>query len=566
MEWFGETKSFNPFWRYWLDNIVYKLNADGFEINLTMIKSGKGSVICMDNIRVSKPLDWPANAKECALENIYDSIVELIENPGYETKEILVSLISDYDLNQRSYLGIHRITDYEVAMINMLYTYVSIINLNTLKVYLYEIVGDTTRQHKMMSQILVHGEQQLEIEQYQYLVGPLRLYHVIYQQFIVLNNRDLVDQIIDFVNKVLLEDASEKTIFYLTHAYVPMINDISYFRSKKRTNIWAFSREELLKLFGLEAKLIKLNNESAIVSPLKGVLMTTISNYILKSRNDYNSDYICKYISKKVAKSSTQNREIWMQKIRYLNDKRELKVLPELLTNKQWLEYDWAKNIDFTPKRDYYVSSFSKTIKNDDMNSVYGECTYGYKDDRIAELLAPIRMVKRKNNKQIPCFAQVVAYDIIYSIQEAKQEIRYLCTIIDEFDLTSKGKRDFLQEILQYWMLSVKDKKWEYERERRYVLFLYDNYNYIELEREHERFLKLKTSLFVFPDFILGDNPRKAYLRIMIDNKREAISTKEYMFCEDCFSCDFDTVRDEDGSCSICGSDKNHLINVDRWG
>jgi hypothetical protein len=513
-------------------------------------------------IEVSKPSDWPANQKECALENIYDSVVKFINNPGYEAKEVLVSLVSDYDLNQRSYRGVHRTTDYEVAMINVLYIHAGVINLNTLKVYLYEIVGHTTRVQKMVSQMVEDYSQSLEIEQYQYLIPSLKLYHVAYQHFTVLKNRNLADQIINVVNQVLVMNTSEETVFDLTHAYVTMINDISYFRSKKRLGIWAFSRDDLSKLLGLEAKLVKMNNESAVVRPLKGVLMTTISNYILKSRNNYNADYICKYISKEVAESSTQNREIWMQKIKYLNDKRELKVMPELFANKQWLDYSWAKNIDFIPTREYYVSSFSKTIKNANMNGRYGQCVYGYKDERIAELLAPIWLRKGKDNKQIPIFSQVVAYDVIYDLQEAKQEINYLCTIIDKFDMKPEEKRRFLEEILQYWILSVKDKKWEYERERRYVLFLYDDYDYIELENDDHRFLKLKTSLFILPDFILGDNPSKQYLKAMIDNKREAISTEDYMFCENCFSRDFDAVNDKYSVCPICESANFYKVNA----
>ncbi|MHB8130166.1 MAG: hypothetical protein ACYDEX_14330 [Mobilitalea sp.] len=84
---------------------------------------------------VSKPSDWPANAKECALENIYNTLLKFIDKPGFETKEVLVSLVSDYDLNQRSYLGLYRVTEYEVSMINSLYIYAGVINLNTLKVY-----------------------------------------------------------------------------------------------------------------------------------------------------------------------------------------------------------------------------------------------------------------------------------------------------------------------------------------------------------------------------------------------------------------------------------------------
>lgn len=64
--------------------------------------------------------------------------------------------------------------------------------------------------------------------------------------------------------------------------------------------IWKFERDELKKLFALEARLIELNKQSPVVRPLKGVLMTQLSNFILKSRNNYNEDYICKYISEDV--------------------------------------------------------------------------------------------------------------------------------------------------------------------------------------------------------------------------------------------------------------------------
>jgi len=507
----------------------------------------------------SKPLDWPANGRECALENIYRAVLSFIENPGYKTREILVSYVSHYDLNQRSNLGLCRVTDYEVTMINSLYMYAGLINFNTLKVYLYEIVGETTRMQKIISRMPPFAS--IDIEPYQFLFRPLKLYYIAYQQFTVLNNRSFTDQLIDVVTQILHEENSPEIIFEVTKSYVTMLNDLSYFRCKKRSEIWAFSREDLLKLFHLEAKLIKKNSESAIARPLKGVLMTTISNFILKSRNDYNSDYICKYISKEVAKSSAQNCEVWMQKIKYLNDKRELRVVPELYTNKQWLNCEWAKDIDFNPVRDYYVSSFSKTINNTDMKSRYGQCIYGYKDDRVAELLAPI-VIRNNGDVMYPSFSQVISFDVIYDVQEAKQEINYLSSIIDFFDIIPQEKKKFMEEIMQYWILSVKDKKWSYERERRYVLFLYNKFNYVELDKSDERFLKLKTSLYDLPDFISGDNPSKPYLKMMIDDKRGILSTKDYMFCSVCFSCEFDEFYSDSGQCPICGSTDFYKINV----
>lgn len=46
--------------------------------------------------------------------------------------------------------------------------------------------------------------------------------------------------------------------------------------------------------------------------------MTQLSNFILKSRNNYNEDYICKYISEDVARESIKNHEIWMRKDKIL--------------------------------------------------------------------------------------------------------------------------------------------------------------------------------------------------------------------------------------------------------
>ena len=99
---------------------------------------------------------------------------------------------------------------------------------------------------------------------------------------------------------------NDEELFEIVHGLVTMINDLSYFECKKREEIWAFSRDEIKKIMSLEASLTSKIGETAIERPLKGVLMTTISNYVLKSRYDYNSDYIVKYISEDVAKETSQ--------------------------------------------------------------------------------------------------------------------------------------------------------------------------------------------------------------------------------------------------------------------
>lgn len=510
-----------------------------------------------------KPEDWPANAIECQLENIYTQINKFKENPSYKNKEVLISLVSDYDLNQRSMLGLLRTTEYEAVLINSLFLEALLLNLNVLKTYLYELVGHKARMQKMVSWI-TETDQPLEISEYKKLMLQVKIYYLSYLNFTVDKDKPFADKLIETVKSFLEyskendpEDMYFDTVARVTHEYISLLNDISYFRCVKRTRIWAFSRDEIYRLFKLASKLINFNGDSPVVRPLKGVLMTSISNYILKSRNDYNEDYICKYIPSEIAEKSIVNHEIWMSIIENLNDKREQRVVLELFDEKGWKNYSWADGIDFEPKRKYHVSSFCKSLNDTEMQRDYGSCIYGYKDDRMADILSPIIYRYYQDGTKSPFFTQVIAFDIIYDREEAKEEINFLCSILDCFEMNDIDKKRFLEEILQYWILSVKDEKWSHERERRYVLFLYDDYDYQEIDISDPRFLKIKTSLFLLPDFILGENPAKPHIRAMVDEKREAISMKSYLFCDDCLNRDFDIVaggNTEIIECSICGS------------
>ena len=512
---------------------------------------------------VNKPDKWPANAIECQLENIYDQLDRFKKEPSYKNKEVLISLVSDYDLNQSSMRGLIRTTDYEVSIINSLFLEALFLNLNAIKTYLYELVGHKTRMQKIASWF-PEVDIPLKIEEFKGLIPQLKLYYISYQQFTVEKNRSYADNLIEIVEKSIefskdndSENIYKEYLATITNSYNSLLNDISYFRCTRRTKIWAFSHSEISNLFSLAAKLNKLNGDSPAERPLRGVLMTSISNYILKSRNNYNEDYICKYISSDAAQKSIGNHEIWMSTIENLNDEREQRVVPELFEKDEWIRHSWAENLDFTHSRRYYISSFCKSLNDPVMVKDYGPCIYGYKDDRMVEILAPIMYRNKDDDLKFPVFSQVLAFDVNYDREEAKKEIELLCNIIDCFDMGDIDKKAFLEEILQYWILSVKDKKWAHERERRYVLFMYDNYDYKEIDTSDSRFLKLKTSLFIQPDFILGKNPVKSYIRTMVDNKRKAISVKPYLFCEDCLNRDFDIVAGgikEIAICTVCGS------------
>lgn len=528
---------------------------------------------------VEKPDSWPVNMAEQSVEIISKALDDFVKNPGYVTKENLISLISEYDLNERAFLGEYRVSEYEVAKINEIYYRGLIILLPSVRCYLYSFIGERARMQKMMFYTLSAIDKEkgyVGIKVYEDgLCLPLKLYYFAYLAYTVDKDKPFADKILEVVDSIqhtiestdnISAEEKEKCLFELSRNYTMMLNDLSYFHGNKKDNIWKFDRSELTKLFALESKLIKLTSQNPTERPLFGVLMTQISNFILKSRHNYNEDYICKYISEDVAESSYDNHEIWMNKIENLNDDREGSVLKELFEEKEWIKSDWVHKPDFTPVRKYFVSSFAKSLNNDDMKDEYGEVVFGYKNDRIADLISPLYEYGKEKKKNI-FFSQVMAYDVLYDREEAKEELNYLFSVIELFDMNDIEKNAFLQELLQYWLLSIKDPDWSKERERRYVLFLYDSYEYKEMIIE-DNFLKLKTSLFLLPDFVIGNHRKKNGVKMQVDAKRKYLSYRKYLFCHDCLNRDYDVVARVDNvdKCSICLSSNIEIVYSGEMG
>lgn len=524
-----------------------------------------------------KPVDWPANTREYTLDKLYRWVEVFKNNPSYRTREVLVSWANKHDLNQHIGCGLHRVTEYEVRIINLLYTAAKLYQINSLMTYLYDVIAQVTRMQKMASwcaHITKTDESPRILPYEQLLFPPLGLYHCAYQKYTIEKEKPFAEQLIEFVTGIISRSQTKDEIESITHAYTAMLSDISHMYGRKREKLWEFTREELYELLKLETKLLRMNHEPANMRPTKGVLMIQISNFILKSRHGYNEDYICKYLPVDVARSSITNHQIWMKKTALLNDEREQRVIPELFEDASWIKYHWAKDVDFSATRTYYVSSFSKSINTQEMQKSYGECLYGYKNDVIVDLIGPFYMQSFKkipgadpdlpDTIERPIFSQVITFDVLYDIAEAKEELQYLLSVIDMFELTDDEKNLFLQEILQYWILSVKDSKWKNERERRYVLFLYDGYKYQETEFD-DTFLKVKTSLFLTPDFILGDNPSRPEIERQLVAKRRALYTNKYLFCNNCLMQDHDAaIYGQIDKCPICGSEDVTVIRCGK--
>ena len=511
-------------------------------------------------VKVDKPNDWPQNQREANLMNVLDAVEAFTKQPNYKNKEILYALINQVDLNEINEFGLFRITDYEVAIINQLYFDATLINCESLKIYLYAHIARLTRTHKMIYNMRNTLGEKIDflIKEFSFLMPSLKLFYLCYAYFNYEKTRSFADEIINEV-KIEMKVSNKDTIGDVAFAYITMLKDLSNFSSGKVFGILKFTRDELIKLFQLEAELIKNTNQDIIKRPLKGVIKLTIRNWVLKSRNNYDFDLLYKCISTSSIQRAFLNHEVWMQKTELLNDKREGKIIKELYANKTWLKKEWAKKIKFIPLENSFVCSYSKEKPTSKMLNKYGWNVFGYKSDRIADVLTPI--VKVKN---VPMLEQVSCYDIIYNIQELKEEINYLIELIDLFDVPEDKKSQFLSELLQYWYLSAKDKKWEYEHERRYQLFLFNYKDYWDLKTD-ERFAKIKTSVYILPDFILTQNEKiKSFVKIQRSGKITNTAMRPYIYCHECTQVDFDDAIDgrvEDKFCPVCGSKNIELIS-----
>ena len=526
----------------------------------------------------AKPKDWPCNRLEQVIELVDRTYCEFNKNPNYRTREALVSATSLYDFNQLSSIGRFRITPYEIRLLNTFWMSARWYNVSSLLLFVYLVVSELCLMDRMID-IMRDGlcAQGMKYppedwKSYEYLHKPLLLFYHAYDDYRSRKEGGFDKSVINVTNRVLQRMDSEELLFDIAKSLTVMLSDLSCMMGSKREGMMRLSRAELKNILSFEFDLLYRSGQNPVERPLSGQLMIQISNYILKSRHGYNEDYICKYIEKDIVNQSLRNEDVWIREIRGLNDSKEGEVLRKLFTDTNWTGYHWVENIDVSDVRKYYVACFSKSKSNDEAAKRYGPCILGYKGDRILDLIAPIclRTMYRdpKVDKSLPetithySQTQVVAFDVLYDEKEAKEELRYLCSIIDLFKATGEEKRQFLQDILQYWLYSIKvsDPKWVAEKERRYVLFTYPEWEYKDTVLE-DGFFKCKSTLYMFPDFVLGNADLPAIFKSRIDEKRRAVSPSSYFLCHDCLNRDFDLPNLKHDKCPICGSNNYEIVD-----
>jgi len=492
-----------------------------------------------------RPKEWPVNDRERKLDLVIFLAEKFIKNPDSETREQLISSVVKSEINETSNRGLIRVTDYEVCIINTLYMYSLCLNLASIRLFLYRTIADTTIFSKITYQTISNEND--EIEAYTFLHPTLGFFYKIFYKYKHENIRSFPDELIRTMKDCMTIYNGDE-LKEISENFIQVVYDLSYNNNPNINGYMNWSRQEIKRIFEVISKILEITRESPVNHPLRGIISIALANWILHSRNDYNYDYMYKCASNKSVKNIFDSGEIWMHEIVLTNDKRESKFIKDIFNNKKWVKYEWAKQPDLVFHNRCYISCFSKTKPNASMIKKYGGNVFGYKSDKIGDLISPLY-----KNDPLSSFSPGMYFDVVYSAEKSKTEINYLCDLINLLKIEEKDKKDIYNHVLQYFLLSFKDKKWESEKERRYQFFVNTDSN-IDSKIENG-FLKVKSQLFAYPDFILGDNIEYEQIR---KNRFIKLSgaKKSYCFCADCLQSDFNVISSDSKSrCSICGSD-----------
>ena len=93
------------------------------------------------------------------------------------------------------------------------------------------------------------------------------------------------------------------------------------------------------------------------------------------------------------------------------------------------------------------------------------------------------------------------------------------------------------------------------EKERRYQLFIFDYKKYVDAVKDNG-FLKMDSSLYLYPDFIFTDDLKvKSVARLFRNNKTCKLMSQAYYFCNNCLQANRAVLgEEEEAVCPVCGS------------
>ena len=233
------------------------------------------------------------------LENIRSKFVRFINNPNLLNKELILNLVTSNDLNEENYFGLCRFTDYEVAMINEIYKYATIVLCTQAKLWIYEFLIDAVilkktmkmmMSNKSFNEVFVGGS-------YSCLHHALRVFYNAYAYFRTEKDKTFFQHLIITIKMFYDIARFQDQLLEYVGGIITLIYDLSFNINSKKLAICKFDRNEIKILFEIIINIMNDNHIDPTERPYRGMINILIANYVLKSRNSNKNGFIYKCLT-----------------------------------------------------------------------------------------------------------------------------------------------------------------------------------------------------------------------------------------------------------------------------
>lgn len=493
----------------------------------------------LDSIRIDNQL-------ELRNEHILVAVREFYEKPSHSRKEEVLRLVSQTSASEMDIRGKYvGYSDRFNVVLSLLYSYGYLMRFPELKLYAYRcLVVVAILEHALES---LYEKTGIEHSQYSCagLSCNLFIYYHAYCWFRYTDEYEsLFFAIVDVVDSCGLKLDKEKDFGFKFEA-MRIIYDLALTTGFNEPDCYhSYSRDDISHIFAGFSRWLH-EYPSLIGTPYSFCtrISVILASMILRLRNKLDNFPVIKYVKDEPLESSFSNNQVWMSTIEKLNDPREGKAFEEMLSEEGVLHYTWQKL--WKTNLRFFVGCFSRNTDPNGMKR-YGNNGLGYKNDNIASKLAPVSLDADGH----ALLARVLSYDVAYSKEKAKEEVEFASNLIDNLPVIDGLKTAIFTMFVSRVRYSVKDIGWENEQERRYIIELKDEAEFIDAVIE-DGYFKVESSLFQHPDYLLSysDAFRNRFEANAISHILNDI-TVPCSLCNDCLSINF---HRGDMKCRECG-------------
>lgn len=479
-------------------------------------------------------------------EEVLYAVRDFYKNPSHSGKENVLRYVSQFSASENDLRGIAvEYSERFNIVLSLLYMYGYVMRFSELKLYVYRCLVDIAIWENCLNALCQEGLGKWTPYSFSNLAANLFVYYQAYCWFHYTNEyKSLFSAIVDVVNSCGQKLNKEKDFGFKYEAML-IVYDLALTTGFDELDCYhSYSRDDISHIFAEFSEWLH-EYPSLIGNPYSFCtrISVILTSMILRLRNKLDNFPVIKYVKDEPLEASFNNSQVWMSEIVKLNDPREGKVFEEILSEEGFLHYSWQKL--WETNLSYFVGCFSRNTNPNSMEK-YGNNGLGYKNDNIASKLAPISLDADGH----PLFARVLSYDVAYSKDTAKEEVEFASTLIDKLPIIDSLKTAIFSMFISRVRYSVKDIEWETEQERRYVIEMKGEAEFIDAVIE-DGFFKVESSLFQNPDYLLSCSKAfwDRYEANALSHIQNDISVP-CSLCKECLSINFHRGETE---CRECG-------------